>query len=184
MLRKDYFKFCSCLILGSIISYIVAPILCIWTTYTYLNVSMVKNSDYYVHICIWFAIFFILLFIKSILLVNANKVYNNTGYGVNFTFSGIDVLDARADKLNLTDEERDLFKKYKHRADKLHKLSLSSFLDKLSDCLLHSGLIFLGATLLFVFLYLLTSLSMMLSIALELLKLGIAVLLDVLCWGT
>lgn len=183
MLRKDYFKFCSCFIIGSIISYIVAPVLFIWITYTYLNVSMAKNSDYYFYICIWFIIMNILLFIKSALLVNAEQVFHNTDYGVVSTISGIGDLDARADKFNLTDKERKLFIKHKYIAYKLYKLSLSAFLYNLTHCFLYGGLIFLGATLLFVFLYLLTSLPMMLSIALEVLKLGIAVLLDVLCWG-
>lgn len=183
MLRKDYFKFCICLILGSVICYIVAPILCIWGTYTYLNVSMVKDADYYAYICVLVIVVTALLFIKSVLFVYAEKVYYSSDYGVDTTISGIGVLDARADKLNLTGSERELFKRRKHRAVKLYKFKLSKFFDNLSNCLLYSGLIFLGAVVLFVFLYLLTSVPMMLSIALEVLKLGIAVLLDVTCWG-
>lgn len=183
MLRKDYVKYCSCLIVGYIISYILAPILCVWTTYTYLNLSMVKDPDYYAHICVWVIVIAVLLFIENVLLAYTEKAYYSSNYGVISTISGRGDLDARADKLKLTDKERELFKKRSYRAAKLHKFFMNNFLDNLGACLGYSGLIFLGAVVLFVFLYLLTSLPMMLSIALELIKLGIAVLLTFVCWG-
>lgn len=183
MLRKDYFKCCSCIIIGYIISYIVAPIICVWTTYTYLNVSMVKDPDYYARICFWVIIIAALLFIKHILFTYANKVFYSN-YGVKSIPLGVNALDARADKLKLTGKEKELFKERRYRAAKLRESPLNNeFIDNFGACLYYSCLIFLGAAVLFVFLYLLTSLPMMLSIALELLKLGIAVLLIVTCWG-
>lgn len=186
MLRKDYFKCCSCAIIGYIIGYIIAPIICVWTTYTYLNISMVKDSDYYAHVCVWVTVIATLLFSKHILFTYANKVFYSN-YGVKSIPLGVNALDARADKLKLTGKEKELFKRRKHKAAKLRKFYLNKFLneflDNLFDCLAYSGLIFLGVVVLFVFLYFLTSLPMMLSIALELLKLGVAVLLIVTCWS-
>lgn len=183
MLRKDYFKYCSCLTIGYIISYIVAPIICVWTTYTYLNVSMVKDPDYYARICFWVIVIAILVLIEHVLFTYTKKVYYSRYYGIISTIPCRGDLDAIADKLKLTDKERKLFKKRSYRAAKLRKFFMNNFLDNLGACLGYSGIMFLGAVVLFVFLYLLTSLPMMLSIALELIKLGIAVLLIFACWG-
>lgn len=183
MLRKDYFKHCICVALGDIISYIIAPIVCVWVTYTYLNVSMVKDPDYYAHICVWVIVIAILLLIRAILFTYAKRLFYGN-YGVTSIRLGVNALDARADKLKLTDKERKLFKERRYKAAKMREFPLNNeFVDNFGACLYYSCLIFLGASVLFTFLYLLTSLPMMLSIALELLKLGIAVLLVVTCWG-